>query len=101
LAAFIPAVMRALPSLATALSAAGVALLSCTPGASAAKDYSRNSASPSYRGSDVCPERCLTSGQMASQSQIPCLNITSLYHRVSSLAQLIRIRRRSYRTREG
>ncbi|BCS17278.1 uncharacterized protein APUU_10106S [Aspergillus puulaauensis] len=54
--------MRALPSLATALSAAGIALLSRIPGASAAKDYSRNSASPSYRGTDVCPERCLTSG---------------------------------------
>ncbi|KAL4789112.1 chitinase [Aspergillus venezuelensis] len=54
--------MRALQSLAAALSAASVALLTCTLGTLAAKAYTRNAASPSYRSSDVCPERCETSG---------------------------------------
>ncbi|KAL4924788.1 uncharacterized protein BDV17DRAFT_273543 [Aspergillus undulatus] len=73
--------MRATPSLAIALSAAGVALLSCTQGASAAKDYSRNSASPSYRGSDICPERCLTSGPSTGNwSAYPSLDRIAKYH---------------------
>jgi hypothetical protein len=53
--------MVTLSSFTAALGAVGVSLLLFTNGATATPGF-RNAASPSYRSSDVCPERCSVSG---------------------------------------
>ncbi|KAF4228068.1 hypothetical protein CNMCM6805_002454 [Aspergillus fumigatiaffinis] len=53
--------MVTLSSLTAALATVGVSLLLFTNGATATPGF-RNAAGPSYRSSDVCPERCCVSG---------------------------------------